>query len=144
MKYNAKFVFYTAKLAKKVKLGTNRALYRTAGLIRTSERRIIRVKPGSKPGKPGSPPHAHTAGGLRIVEFHVFGNSAIVGPKKFPRSNWWNQPVTHMHEFGGQFISKKGLLANYPQRPYASLVLKRLMEKGKIPKQFGVTIAETL
>ena len=144
LNYNAKFLFYFNKLSKKVKVATNRSLYRIAAYIRTTERRIIRVKPGAKPGRPGSPPHAHVSGGLRTIEFYVFGNKAIIGPKKFPKSNWWNQPVTHMHEFGGSFISRKGKLANYPQRPYASLTVERLHAKGKIPKQFAVTIAEIL
>ena len=140
MKYSAKFLFQFQKLSKRDRIRQNKALYRVAGYIRTAERRIIRYKPGSKPGRPGSPPHAHTHGGLRVVEFYVFGNRAIVGPVKFPSSNWWNQPVTHMHEFGGTFISRKGKLARYPQRPYASLVLERIIASGKIPKQFALSL----
>lgn len=142
IRYNAKFLFYFNKLGKKVKVATNRALYRVAGLIRTSERRVIRVRPNAS--RPGKPPHAHTPGGLRVIEFYVFGNRAIVGPKKFPGSNWWNQPVTHIHEFGGNYVSRKGKLARYPQRSYAATTLKRLEAKGAIPKQFAVTIGEVL
>lgn len=144
MRYNAKFLFYFNKLSKKVKIAKNRGLYRIAAYIRTAEKRIIRYKPGAPPGRENSPPHAHTHGGLRVIEFYVFGNQAIVGPKKFPNSNWWNQPVTHMHEFGGNYISRKGQLARYPRRPYASLVIERLKRDGKIPKQFAVTIGEVL
>lgn len=142
MKYSAKFLFLTNKLAKKAKIGTNRALYRVAGLIRTTERRAIRVRPGA--GRAPSPPHAHTQGGLRVIEFAVTGNRAVIGPKKFPGSNFWNSPVPHIHEFGGQYVSRKGALARYPQRSYAGATLKRLMDKGKITKEFSVTIAEVL
>jgi hypothetical protein len=142
MKYNAKFLFYFSKLSKKVKIGTNRALYRVAGLVRTTERRTIRVRPNAS--RPGTPPHAHTSGGLRVIEFHVSGNRAIIGPKRFAGSSWWNQPVTHIHEFGGQFVSRKGNLAKYPQRSYAGETLNRLQKQGKIPKQFAVSIAEVI
>lgn len=142
MRYSAKFIWYVGKLTKKVKLGTNRALYRTAGLIRTAERRTIRVRPGT--ARPGKPPHAHTHGGLRAIEFYVYGNSAIIGPKRFPGSRWWDEPVPHMHEFGGTFFNRKGKKATYPERSYAATTLKRLLAKNAIPKQFAVSIAEVL
>lgn len=144
MRYNAKIIWYFGKLTKKVKLGTNRALYRTAGLIATAERRSIRFRPG--PSRPNKPPHAHRAGrgGLRAIEFYVSGNSAIVGPKRFPGSRWWNEPVTHIHEFGGVYFNRKGKKANYPERSYAATTLKRLLAKNVIPKQFAVSIAEML
>jgi hypothetical protein len=142
MRYNAKFLFYFNKLSKRIKIGTNRALYRAAGLIRTAERRTIRVRPGAS--RPDHPPHAHTSGGIRAIEFHVFGNSAIIGPKKFPGSKWWNEPVPHMHEFGGVFINRKGKTARYPERSFAATTLKRLQSKNVIPRQFAVSIAEML
>ena len=142
MRYNAKFLFYFNKLSKKVKVGTNRALYRAAGYVRTSEKRVIRVRPG--PSRPGKPPHAHTLGGLRAIEFYVFGSQAIIGPKKFPRSNWWNQPVSHIHEFGGTYFNQKGKVVRYPERSYAATTLKRLMAKNVIPRQFALSIAEVL
>lgn len=142
MRYSAKTVFYWNKLYKRVKIGTYRALYRTAGLLRTASKRSMRLRPG--PAKAGSPPHAHTANGLRVIEFAVLGNTAIVGPKKFPGSNFWSQPVTHMHEFGGDYISRKGVLAHYPERSYMGITLRRLMAKGKISREFRISIAEAL
>jgi len=142
MRYPAKFLFYFNKLGKKVKVGINRGLYRVSGLIRTTERRTIRVRP--KASKAPAPPHAHTQGGLRVIEFHVTGNRSIIGPKKFASSNYFNEPVTHIHEFGGTYITRKGKLAHYPQRSYAATTLARLQRQGKIPKQFAVSITEVL
>lgn len=142
MRYSAKTIFYFNKLGKQVKVGRNRALYRVAGLIRTATKRSMRLRAGA--AKPGSPPHAHRNPGLRAIQFHVRGNSAIVGPVRFPGSNFWDSPVTHIHEFGGVFVSRKGMMARYPKRSYMGVTLERLMRSGKIPRQFSVSIAEVL
>lgn len=150
IKYSSKINFYLGKVYRRVKVGRNRALYRTAGLIRTSAKRNLRIRSG--PGRPGKPPHAHRRGGLRVIQFHVSGNKAIVGPLKFPRSNEWNEPVPFIHEFGGTFIRRSRIpdekrtlrRVRYPQRSFMGETLERLMRKDKIPKQFRVSIAEVL
>jgi hypothetical protein len=142
IRYSAKTVFYFDKLATRIKIGKNRALYRTAGLVRLTARRLLRVRSG--PGRPGAAPHAHTRGGLREIRFSVFGNVAIVGPTKFANSTFWDEPVPHIHEFGGIYISRRSTRATYPQRSYMGVTIERLMSKGKIPKQFSVSIAQAL
>lgn len=144
MRYSARTVFYFSKLHRRVKIGRNRGLYRVAGLIRTATKRSMRLRPKGTTSRPDHPPHAHVPNGLRVIQFSVFGNSAIVGPMKFPNSRFWDEPVTHIHEFGGTYISSKGIIARYPERSYMGTTLRRLMERGKIPREFSVSIAEAL
>lgn len=142
MRYSAKTIFYFNKLGKQVKIGKNRALYRVAGLIRIATKRSMRLAAG--PSRPGSPPHAHKASGLRSIQFSVHGNSAIVGPIKFPGSNFWDEPVPHIHEFGGNYISRRGFMGDYPKRSYMATTLERLIRSGRLPREFRVSIAEVL
>jgi len=77
IKYSAKINFYLNKVHRRVKTGRNRALYRTAGLIRTSAKRNLRIRSG--PSRPGKPPHAHRRGGLRVIQFHVSAIKLLLG-----------------------------------------------------------------
>ena len=148
MRYRTKVQFLISKLHRRVRAGKNRALYRTAGLIRaTARNNVLRVRKGT--ATPGKPPHSHTRGGLRVIQFHVSNDKAIIGPLKFPRSSDWNEPVTHIHEFGGVFFRRYKKTSTirraiYPERSFMGTTLKRLMDKDKIPKQFRVSIAELL
>lgn len=141
LKYSGKIQFFFEKFHRRVRIARNQALYRTAGLIRAACRRTIRVR--ARASNPPSPPHAHTRGGIREIRFSVFGDSAIIGPIKFAGSNFFDQPVPHIHEFGGTYIARR-FLATYPERPYMSATLRRLHEQGAIPRQFSAVVARIL
>lgn len=141
MKYTGKIQFFFQKLIRRVRYAENKALYRVAGLIRVTARRTMRNRPG--PSKAPKPPHVHTEAGLKEIYFSVFGNKAIIGPVKFPGSNQYNEPVPHVHEFGGTYTSRF-YYNHFPQRPYMSLALKKLHEKGLISRQFSAVMAEVL
>lgn len=143
LKYSGRVLFYTQKLTQRVKIARNRALYRTAGLIRTATRRSMRVRPG--PSSPDTPPHAHTRSGLREIRFvvDVGEGAAIIGPLKFNSSRFFDQPVPHIHEFGGIFLARRGYW-RYPKRSYMKYTLDKLIANGKIPRQFAASMAEII
>jgi hypothetical protein len=143
IRYSAKTVYYFQKLANKVKIARNKSLYRTAAFIRSAAIRSLRVKDG--PGKPGKPPHAHTLAGLRIIRFDVdpTAGSAVIGPEKFSGSRQFDEPVPHIHEFGGLFSSKKGYW-RYPERSFMWYTTDRLIKSGKISNEFFITLARVL
>lgn len=143
MKYSAKTIWYFQKLNQRVKVGKSRAIFRVAAYIRTSAKRSMRLRSG--PSQAPAPPHAHTKAGLRAIEFAVDPSleSAIVGPVKFPGSNFFDSPVPHIHEFGGSYLARTGIY-QYPQRPYMSTTLKRLHASGVIPRQYSASLAEVL
>lgn len=132
-----------AKLQKKVRDAKNKTLYRVAGLVRTAAKRSMRTRAGAS--NPGFPPHAHTRGGLRVIEFVVDtgASAAIVGPLKFPGSNFFNEPVPYIHEFGALAIHRRRFYS-YPARPYMSHTLKALMKSGKIPREIKVSMGQVL
>lgn len=143
LKFRTRVMMYTNSLKRRVSIAEDRALYRVAGLVRTATKRSMRRRIG--PSSPGTPPHAHTRGGLREIRFVVDtrAKAALVGPLKFPGSNFFNEPVPHVHEFGGGFISRRGF-KNYPQRSYMKSTLDKLVASGKIPRQFSVSMGEVL
>lgn len=142
-KYSGKILFYAQKLNRQIRVARNRALYRTAGLVRTSTKRSMRLRKGV--GVPGHPPHAHTRAGLRAIEFVVdeFAGAAMIGPVKFPGSNYFNEPVTYIHEFGGIFVARRGYW-RYPERSYMNYTLKKLVMSGRIPKEFTLVMGRVL
>lgn len=115
-------------------------LYSVSGLIATAARRRLRVRRGSS--QPGKTPHAHTRGGLREIRFAVQGNTSIIGPVKFPRSQF-DRPVPNIHEFGGETQEQtiRFRLFHYPARPYMGPTLESLKQRNRIPKQFAVSVA---
>ncbi len=133
-----KGVFYLQKFNYTVDKGKQRGLRSVAALIRGACIRTLRVSQRTSP--PGHPPYAKTRGGLRIIEYTVYANGALIGPVKFPGSDFFNQPVPHIHEFGGVFFSRVRYYT-YPQRSYMNHTLKQLIAKGKIPKAFSVSMA---
>lgn len=143
LSYSAKTLFYVQKFNKQVRTAKSKGLYRVAGLVRTTAKRTLRVRPGVS--TPGFPPHAHTRAGLRVIEFHVdtLAEAAIVGPVKFPGSNYFNEPVTYIHEFGGTFLSLRGYW-RYPERSYMYYTLKKLAASGRIPKEFSLAMGRIL
>jgi len=143
LKYSGRTIFYFQKLNTQVRVARSRGLYRVAGLIRTASKRSMRLRLGAS--RPGTPPHAHTRAGLRVIEFVVdeAAGAAIVGPVKFPGSNYFNEPVTFVHEFGGIFISRRNY-STYPERSYMYHTLQRLQSAGLIPRQFAVAMGRVL
>lgn len=149
LKYSARVFFYIQKFAQRVKVAEDKGLYRVAGLIRTATIRSMRTRTG--PSAPGTPPHAHvpSSTGLRAIKFDVNTRltQAFIGPIKFPRSNYFNEPATYIQEFGGIFEGRFRIRrrpAVYPQRSYMYTTVKRLAERGKIAKEFAVGMAELL
>jgi hypothetical protein len=145
MKFTARVEFYFQKMARKVKVAENKAIYRVAGLIRTATKRSMRMRKGSS--KPGRPPHAHqpSSAGLRAIAFAVDYNKtrAIIGPIKIRRSNFFDAPATHIQEFGGVFRTLRAV-AFYPKRSYMKYTLDKLIAKGLINKEFSVGMAKVI
>lgn len=130
-------IFYLQKFNTTVRRGKQKGLRSVAALIRGACIRSLRISQRTSP--PGRPPYAKTRGGLRVIAFHVYQNGAIIGPVKFPGSNFFNEPVPHIHEFGGTYISRLAYY-QYPQRSYMNHTLKQLIASGKIPRQFSVSM----
>lgn len=134
----------TVLFLERLKVRKNRAkkgaIYRVSGLIARTTKSSLRVRPGS--ARPGAIPHAHTRGGLRVIQFAVDRNSSIIGPVRFPRSRQYNEPIPAIHEFGKLVIDQKGRIRKYPARPYMSKALKRL--RGKIPREFSASVARII
>lgn len=104
-----------------------------------------------RPGKPkpegNHPPRAHVPNGLKEINFHVFEGSAIIGPRKFPRSNFFDRPVPNIHEKGGTAIAltiRRQKDRYYPERSFMWRAVKKLKEKGKIQSRFNATLRSTM
>jgi len=105
----------------------------------------MRLRAG--PSRPGKPPHAHTRGGLRQIDFHVdtYAEAALIGPVKFPGSNFFDQPVPHIHEFGGQYLGiTRRTYWNFPERSFMGYTLRKLQASGRLSRQFSYNLARTL
>lgn len=138
LKYTFKSVFYLQKFNYTKEKAKRSGLHRVAGLIRTSAIRSLRVS--NRTSLPGNPPFAKTRGGLRIIQFQVYSNGAIIGPVKFSKRNSLNKPIPHVHEFGGLFRSRTGF-KQYPVRSFMYHTLKRLQSRKQIGSQFRVAMA---
>lgn len=137
----AKSVVFVDRLNRRIKQSNNRALYKTAALIRLEARQSMRIR--QKASHPGQPPSAHTRGGLREINFHVTGNGAYIGPRKFPRSQFFNRPVPNIHERGGPAINYRRtriVLTRYPERSFMYRAVKTLARKGKLNSQFSYSL----
>lgn len=143
LKYRTYLRLNFRKVSKRVEDGKIRGLYRVSGLVRTTAKRSMRLRQG--PANAGSPPHAHTRVGLRLIQFHVDRNvsSSIVGPVKFASSNFFNEPVPHVQEFGGIYYNRRRFY-NYPERSYMGWTIKKLYREGKIPRGFALNIGVAL
>lgn len=142
MQIRAKAVVFIDRLRRRISKGNNRAIYRTLALIRKEARdrmrpRAKRVEGGSTPP---SPPFAYRPNGLREINFAVVGdNAGYVGPRKFPRSNFFNKPVPAVHEKGGGVVNyrrRRTVLARYPERSFMYSAVRRLQQRGKLNSQF--------
>lgn len=144
----AKYTSKTSLFFERFRVRKNRAkrdgIYSVAGLIASSAKQSLRIRRGKS--RVGAVPHAHTRGGLRIIQFAVDRDRAIIGPVRFPRSRQYNEPVPSIHEFGKVVFTLTGAmrLRKYPERPYMYPTIKRLAKKGKIPRQFSASIARII
>jgi hypothetical protein len=135
--------YYISRFITKYRRATDRGLHRISGLIATACKRNLRVRRGSS--RPGSPPHAHTRGGLRVIMFFVRKLTSWIGPVKFPRAGTLSAPVPHVHEFGGNFFRFRiNAWVRYPKRSYMEYTLERLNRSGAIPKTFVATTRKLL
>lgn len=134
----AKVTFYASKLIAPVRRGTPDALAKTAAMIRREARRTLKIRSGTS--RPGSVPHSHTAGGLRVIMYNVYSNGAIIGPVKFVSSNFLTT-VPGLHEHGGVGRTQRGW-TRYPKRPFMSTTLKRV--RSRIPREFSTSLARYL
>lgn len=141
LKYSGKVQFFFTKFYKRVRTGKHKALYRVSGLIMSACKRTIRIS--QRASSPGQPVHSRTRGGIRTIRFAVFGDSSVIGPLKFAGSNFFDEPVPHIHEFGGTFVSHY-YYSQYPARPYMSVTLDRLNRQGVLPRQFSITMARII
>lgn len=137
-----------SRLARRYRVGRDQGLFQVAALIRSEAREKIRYRPMGQP-KPPAPGTSETTlsarkrGGIREINFHVleFQGTAIIGPRKFRNSNFFNRPVPRVHEVGGTYRGKsrrRSGIWRYPERSYMYVAVKRLQQKGKIASRFAV------
>lgn len=139
---SARTVTFFKQLKASLKRSKRDAIYRVCGLIRRDAINRLKVRPGAS--IPPAAPHAHTKAGLRVIDFHVDGNTGLVGPRKFPTSNKESEPVPSTHEFGKQVFTTKGKfkLIKYPKRPFMGATVDHL--KNKIPREFSIQLGKVL
>jgi hypothetical protein len=105
------------------------------------------MRRGRKASPAGKPPRAHVSNGLKEINFHVDNGSAIIGPRKFPRSKFFNRPVPNIHERGGTAVGtsfRRLFRAYYPERSFMWAAVKSLKAKNKIESRFNITLRSTL
>lgn len=137
-KYTFKGIFYLQKFDYTKEKAKKGGILSTCLYIAGACKRTLRVS--KLTSSPGNPPFPKTTGGLRVIEVAVYRNGGIIGPVKFPGSNFFNQPIPHIHEFGGTFYSRFGLWI-YPERSYMFRTLKQLKASNKINRRFSASMA---
>ncbi len=142
VKYSARTVTFFKQLIVRKDRGKRKAIYGVCAMVRRAAINRLKIRPGSS--KEGSAPHAHTAAGLRVIQFNVTGNTGIIGPIKFPSSRQYNVPLPSIHEFGKTVITLGRIfkIVNFKKRPYMSTTVKVL--GSKIPKEFSIQMGEVL
>ena len=140
LRLNAKFKSFGPRFIARKNRGKHDALTSEAARYRRAERNLLRIVRG--PARAGAAPHAHTRSGLRFILFHVSGNTALIGPVRFPAR--MSRPAPNVHEKGGlvTFFRPFPEVAFYPRRPFAEKVVKRL--GPTTPKKFAVTLGNAL
>src|SRR5690606_6514458 len=139
MRIGSRFVVFVDRFRRSVKRSLKTGLHQTAALIRLEARQSMRIR--KKPSPPGRPPSARTRAGLREINYHVTGQSAYVGPRKFRHSNRLSKPVPAVHEKGGVVIDsgnrhQKTHVKRYPERSFMYRAVKTLQSKGKLNSKF--------
>ena len=141
MRYSTRVVLFLNRFNRQYRVARDRGLYQVSALIRLEARQSMRM--GRGPSKAPRPPRAHTRTGLREINFHVNDGSSIIGPRKFPRSNFFNRPVPNIHEKGGTAIAltlRRRKPSHYPERSFMWAAVQKLKQKGKIESRFNVTL----
>ena len=140
--YSARTVTFFKQLRVRKDRGKRDAIYGVAALIRRSAINRLKVRPGAS--TPGAAPHAHPLAGLRVIQFNVSGNTAIIGPIKFSSSRQYNEPLPSIHEFGKTVFTLGRIfkIVNFKARPYMSTTIKSL--EGRIPKEFSLQLGKVL
>ena len=85
-KFVARSLFYLQKFNTRVDRGKKQGLFRTAALIRGASIRTLKIS--KQTSSPGNPPFAKTRGGLRVIEFVVYGDAVF--------ELWRNSEVTDL------------------------------------------------
>lgn len=139
MRIGTRFVIFIDRFRARVKRGIKSGIHQTCALIRLEARQSIRVSKSKSP--PGRPPHARTRGGLREINYHVEGETGIIGPRKFRQRNRLNRPVPNVHEKGGIAFERdkfgfRRILKRYPERSFMYRAVKTLKSKGKLNSKF--------
>lgn len=139
MRISTRFTIFVDSFRKRVKQGIKSGIYQTCALIRLEARQSIRVS--KRASAPGRPPHSRTRGGLREINFHVEGETGIIGPRKFRQRNRLNRPVPNVHEKGGIAFergrrNRRTILKRYPERSFMYRAVKTLRNKGKLNSKF--------
>lgn len=142
MRFRTRVTIFFDRFRRSVRKGTNTALNRTAALIRKEARESLRIR--RRASAPGTPPSAHTRGGLREINYFVEnGLKAFIGPRKFRRRPNTSRPVPNIHEKGGTIIAqvhRKSVIKTFPERSFMWYAVKRLKAKGKLNSQFRYSI----
>lgn len=139
MRIGTRFTIFIDRFRRKVRDASKTSINRTAALIRLEARQSMRIRKRASP--PGTPPSARTRGGLREINYHVSGNTAIIGPRRFRGSNSLNRPVPNVHEKGGIAIAKgrrghASFVKRFPERSFMYRAVKTLKSKGKLSSKF--------
>ena len=145
MRYSARVTTFFDRVNRRYKTGRDRGLAQTAALIRREAREKMRRRVG--PSRPFTPPHVHSRSGLREINFDVSRGEAIIGPRKFPRSRFFNRPVPNIHEKGGVVSGisfKRRFTARYAERSFMWSAVKRLTRRGKIQSRFVVSLRSSI
>ncbi len=143
MHYRTRVTLAFGRLQRKYRVGAGHGLYRVSALIRSEARQSMRVR--RKSSSPGTPPSVHNRPGLKEINFDVAATktSSIIGPRKFPRSNFFNRTIPNIHEKGGTTVYasfRRRFVARYPERSFMWNAVKSLSRKGKIQREFNITL----
>lgn len=142
MRFRTRVTIFIDRFKRSVRKGTDTGLHRTAALIRKEARESLKIR--KRASAPGTPPSAHTRGGLREINYFVEnGLKAFIGPRKFRRRSRDSRPVPNIHEKGGTVISqvrRKSVIKDFPERSFMWHAVKKLKAKGKLNSQFRYTI----
>lgn len=143
MRFRTRITLAFGRLERHYSGGAKKGLYQVSALIRSEARQSMRVRRAAS--SPGTPPSVHKRPGLKEINFDVAasGTHSVIGPRKFARSNFFNRPVPNIHEKGGTAIYasfRRRFIARYPERSFMWNAVTSLRRKGKIQREFNITL----
>lgn len=134
----SRVTIYSSKFKSRTTRASKYSLGQTSALIAKEAREKIRVRPGSS--RAGTPPNAHTRGGLRVINYDVQGKQSVIGPRIFRHTERYNRTIPNLHERGGVgFSSVSRQRKRFPERSFMYSATKRLNRAGKINRRFSVS-----